>query len=81
MAQQKQDVVFAPSCVGRSGVAASPASQLILRLSAMRRLSFLLLLMITLFKQQVSEMVPRIARRSSRFSTIALIPLILLTLK
>jgi hypothetical protein len=48
------------------------------RLSAMRRLRFLLLLMITLFKQQVSEMVPRIERRSSRFSTIALIPLILM---
>jgi hypothetical protein len=33
----------------------------------MRRLSYLLLLVTTLFIQQVSEMVPRIARRSSRF--------------
>ena len=78
---QKQNGGTPPSCVGRSGVAVSPASQLTLRLSEMRRLSFLLLLMITLFKQQVSEMVPRIARRSSRFSMIALIPLILMTLK
>jgi hypothetical protein len=29
------------------------------RLSGMRRLSFLLLLMLSLFKQQVSEMVPQ----------------------
>ena len=39
----------------------------------MRRLSYLLLLMITLFKQQVFEMVPRIARRFSQFSMITLI--------
>jgi hypothetical protein len=37
------------------------------RLSAMRRLSFLLLLMITLFKQQVSEMVPHTAKILSGF--------------
>jgi hypothetical protein len=38
----------------------------------------LLLHMITLFKQQVSEMVPRIARRSSRFSMTVSIPRILM---
>jgi hypothetical protein len=43
------------------------------RLSAMRRLSYLLLLMITLFKQQVFEMVSRITRRFSQFSKITLI--------
>ncbi len=37
-----------------------------------------ILLMITLFKQQVFEMVPRIARRSSRFSMITLIHRILM---
>ena len=66
-------VVFAPSYVEKSGVAALPVSQLTRRLSAMRRLSFLLLLMITSFKQQVFVMVPRIARRSSRFFMTTLI--------
>jgi hypothetical protein len=47
---------FAPSSVERSCVAASPVSLLVRRLSAMRRLSFFLLLMITLLKQQASGM-------------------------
>jgi hypothetical protein len=65
---------FAPYFVPRYGVAASPVLQLMRRLSAMRRLSFLLLLMITLFKQQVSEMVPHTALRSSRVFMIILVP-------
>ena len=60
--------VFTPFYVGRSGVVASPVSQLTRHLSVMRRLSFLLLLMITLFKQKISELWSRITRRSSRFS-------------
>ena len=82
MALQKQDdMVLAQSSEERSGVAASPVSQLIRRRFAMRRLRSLLLLMITLFKLQVLETVPRIARRYSPPSMIALIPLILMILK
>ena len=81
MALQKQYGGLPPSCAGRSGVAASPVSQLIRRRFAMRRLRSLLLLMITLFKLQVSETVPRIAPRYSPPSMIALIPLILMFLK
>jgi hypothetical protein len=81
MALQKQDGGIGPSYAAyaeRFGVAVSQVSQLTRRLSAMRRLSSLLLLMITLSKQQVSEMVPRIARRSSRCSMIVSMPRILM---
>ena len=85
MALQKQYGGLPPSCAERSGVAASPVSHLIRRRFAMRfamrRLRSLLLLMITLFKLQVSETVPPIARRYSPPSMIALIPLILMILK
>ena len=64
---------FAPSSEERYGAAVSQVSQWTRRLSAMRRLRFLLLLMITLFKEQVFEMVPHIARRSSRFFMTTLI--------
>jgi hypothetical protein len=63
---------FTPSSTERSGVDAAPVSLLVRHLSEMRRLSFLLLLMITLFKQQVSGMV---------FMIIWKPPQILMTLK
>jgi hypothetical protein len=78
MALQKQDGGIRPilcgeiwrRCFGSLAVNATPVRN--------EAASFLLVLMITLFKLQVSEMVPRIARRSSRFSMIVSIPRILM---
>ena len=64
---------FAPSSAERSSVAVLRVYQLMRHLFALRRPSYLLQLMITLFKLQVFEMVPRTARKSSRFSMITLI--------
>jgi hypothetical protein len=51
---------FAPSSVERFGGAVFLVYQLIPHLSGMRRLSYLLLPMITLFKLEVFGMVPHI---------------------
>ncbi len=72
MALQKPDGGIAPSSVERFGGAVLQAWQLMPRLSAMRRLTYLLLPMITLFKLQVFGMVPRIARRYYQYSMITL---------
>jgi hypothetical protein len=57
------------SLIGLGG-AVLQAWPLMPRLSAMRRLSYLLLPMITLFKLQVFGMVPRIERRYYQYSMI-----------
>jgi hypothetical protein len=65
---------FAPSSVERCGVAASPVSQSTRRLSAMRRLSFLLYLCSLYSNSRYPRWCLNTALRSSRVFMIILIP-------